>query len=241
MIDNALIMLGDDITDETVLAALSAVQTFEKNAVDKVNSWNAVHKDNKKSELKIYLICPSRYEFLFKRCLKNVEGIYNDAMRVPKLSYTYITYLANERANKIGINTDKPLAIALGIILGAEAPVLPDVSNLITCHTKQASSILCDPLLSKVSALTNKAVILAQNDSDLEDRTMDVFQAEYVVGYSSYETYLACCLQKPVFEVQLGRGLFKWSNKKYVCITDDSNEEVISKGIDLCLQQAIGK
>jgi hypothetical protein len=131
--------------------------------------------------------------------------------------------------------------MALGILMGCEASSLADVSNLCTEYPK-----FCD-IYSDVRCAFNIAIkdipkgkscnIYVENVTiSLEDRVSKVFGSDIIVGYSSFETYLGCCLKKPVVEIQLDACLYKWSNPKYVCITDDSNlKELVKKGIAICL------
>jgi hypothetical protein len=244
MIDSALFMLAQDITDENVLAVLAALQAFENNAISKVKGWNSVYKDGRKQELEITLVCPERYAFLFASCLTKVKGIYQEAADIPAVTYHYVSYISIERAKALAACAAKPLAVAIGIMIGAEANVLPDVSNLVLDFVKDKAQILAttDSLANIISQKSNVSdVWVAQLTASLRARILAVYHSDCVIGESSFETYLGCCLSKPVLEIQQDMHLFKWSNKLYTCITDATDKEVVLKGVDRCLQQALEK
>jgi hypothetical protein len=245
MIENNLIVIGKDITDETVLAFLAAIQAYETVAIEKNNAWNQIHKDTRELVFKNYLVCPPRYEFIFQKCLDTVAAIYPKLEDTPRIDYTYVAAISVKQAKAIAANTEKPLAIALGILLGCEASTLANVNNLCTEY-----AIAQDILLDFGKGLTdlanesvsNKQLLVemfdSKNENNLEDRIKDVFSSKIVVGYSSFETYLAACLNKPVLEIQLDPLLYKWSSKYYNCITDESKlKELVPKGIQRCLSQ----
>ena len=78
------------------------------------------------------------------------------------------------------------------------------------------------------------------NAMSIENRIWHVYSCKAVIGFSSFETYLACALKKPVLEIQTSFGLYKWSNPNYFCISVLSSNsehfpEILNKGVALCL------
>jgi hypothetical protein len=237
MEERNLFIVWDDVTDETVLAVLAAIQAYEKASIEKNKAWNRIHKINRELIVKTYIVCKERYLFIFNRCLDTVVDMQEKIDPFLKMNFTYVCALSISTATALAKNTDKPLALALGIMLGCEASTLANVDNLCTEYT-----ITKDILLEgKLDSYTKESNVhhFINFDSSLEDKIKGVYSSKIVVGYSSFETYLACCLKKPVLEIQLNPLLYKWSNKGYNCITEESNlQELIPKGIAQCLQQA---
>lgn len=223
-----LIIVGDDVTDENVLAVLAALQAFEQSAVEKNNGWNKVHRDNRVLDFKTYLICPFRYEFIFRTCLSTLEGIYSDVDKIPKMNWTYVCHITIVRAMALALNTDKPLALAIGILLGCESSTLASVENLCQEYSI-VYDVITDIQLGYLPIGPDQWY--SPTLATLEDKISIVFSSKAVIGYSSFETYLACCLNKPVLEIQKDPSLYKWTNKHYSCITDDTDKDLLSKGI----------
>jgi hypothetical protein len=236
--ENTLIVISDDVTDETVLAVLAALQAYESSAYTKVKGTNATHKQNVKLDLHITIVCKNpEYDFIWLRCLTKIRSIFRSTNDYPDEIFTYVAIVSIEAARGLG-NKTRHIADLLGILLGAEASSLPDVSNLVTKF-----SVTNDLLIHRFNLPDNDNVmpvdsILFSHNTiaplSLEGRTKHVFGSKAVFGTSSYETYLACALKKPVVEIQKDTQLYKWSNPNYICITDESDQEALQKAIDKC-------
>ena len=172
-----------------------------------------------------------------------------------KAGSTFICQLSIERGVDLAKGTDKPLALALGIILGCEANTLADVSNLCKQYTEDRILLLDQVLALRLSADTHKIIVANKELQDIDShfifvsddkstKTLSekialVYSCKIVVGNSSFETYLACCLKKPVLEIQTNPLLYKWNNPNYRCITDPSRiQELVPQGIVECLRMA---
>lgn len=250
MKEEVLFILSDDITDETVFAVLSALQSYESASILNTKSWNKVHKQDVKLDLSIWLVSPNRnYDFIFERCLTKLCGIFADVESTTSIDWTYVASISIAQAKAIALATELHLAIALGVLIGSEAKSLPDVSNLVSEYTQHKDWVCFDNcLLTKHRAVVDDELSISYFDSrfdskrnkkSLELAAKEVFESIAVIGCSSFETYLACALQKPVFEVQINKGLYKWSNKKYLCATEFSDEAIL-KGVKQCLTLATG-
>lgn len=232
MLENNLIIIRDDVTDENVLAVLAALQAFEASAIDKNKAWNKIHHDKRILEFNTYIVCPTSYTFIFEKCLSTVK--YINPRVYPKLAYTYVCEISIARARTISDNTDKPLALAIGILLGCESSTLADVSNLCTEYVIKYD-LAADIALSTF-LMVEKMQFYSTTVATLEEKIDIVFKSKVIVGYSSFETYLGCCLRKPVVEIQKDPSLYKWSNPNYICITEEVNlHELVPKGISQCL------
>lgn len=235
MDEHNLIVIAEDITDETVLAVLAAIQSFEKAAVDKNNGWNRIHQVTRNLNFYTYLQCPQRYVFIFEKCLSTLAAVNEN---IPKVDFTYVGGLSIASAKAIAHNTDKPLALAFGILLGCEANTLADVTNLQSSYSENLDLIVDISLVKVCGENLEEMQFYSSDLATLIEKIDIVFRSKIVVGYSSFETYLGCCLNKPVLEIQLDPSLYKWNSKAYYCITEESNlKELVPKGIQLCLTQ----
>lgn len=244
MEERFLFILNNDITDETVLAVLAALQAFIIAAKEKNNAWNRVHHDTRTLDIKSYFVCQERYAFIFQQCLPTIEGIYSSLDFIPKIDFTFVADISITAAYELSKHSSRPLAQALGILLGCEASTLADVSNLQKEFVQDTNNLLdfnIDKYLEDSGHTLIKGnghIVSAHNfldtPYDLVWRINEVYRAKTVIGYSSFETYLGCCLHKPVFEVQTNPHLFKWSNSNYSCVTVADNDAII-KGVKLCL------
>ena len=247
--DKILFILANDITDENVLAVLAALQNYEKAAYDKVKGWNSTHGQSRQIDLKVHIVYENeRHYFIFESCLSHLASIKKTMVEVKETSFDCIIPVSIEVALKLASATNKPLADAIGIIIGGEGGTLPNVDNL--C---QAFSISVDTLYDfrfidmylrdrdlnlklGISGVDTIGYAFNNTPMSLERRVLEVFKSKSIIGYSSFETYLGCALKKPVLEIQLNRHLYKWSNPNYVCLTEE-NQDAIVKGIQLCLQK----
>jgi len=220
--EKALFILDKDITDEIVLAVLSALQGFEQDVINKTDGWNKIHTDRPREvDFQMYLVCAdTRYTFIFGRCLNKLEKIYSETLhaQLDDVDFTYVANISWAKGKSIAEATNKPLAEAFGIMIASEGKSLPDVTNMIKVFTRGNN-------LLKVNEVENLS---------LEERAQAVFDAGGVTGQSSFETYLACALHKPCVEIQHNKNIFKWSNPNYLCITEE-NDEVLTKATKLCL------
>lgn len=239
MRDQVLFIIEDDITDETILAALAAIQAYERGAILKNKSWNKIHKQDVVLDLEIDIILNKRYQFIFKNCLTFVGSFYDKQINIKDLNlfknYTYICQMSLFVAEMIAEHTNKPLASALGILIGAEADSLPDVSGLVS-ETQKSNRLYVEDfsLVKRCVNLDLPAGSFHYNFvSSLEELINIVANSAGVVGYSSFATYLSCALQKPTVEIQFNKLLYKWSNKNYICLSEDDDYALI-KGFKQC-------
>jgi len=237
--ENTLIVISDDVTDETVLAVLAAIQAYESSAYAKVKGSNTTHNQNVKLELSITLVCANEdYDFIWQRCLTKLDKIIRHTSGEVDITgehFTYVALVSIEAARNLG-NKTKHIADLLGILLGAETSSLPDVSNLITEYKVAKRNWY---VFNSLETLWEKFETSKKYNSFVEgktfqEKTLLVFESCAIFGYSSYETYLACALKKPVIEIQKDQQLYKWSNPNYICITDESDQEAVQKAIDKC-------
>lgn len=247
--DKILFILSNDITDETILAVLAALQNYEKAAFDKIKGWNSVHKQDRQISLKIHLVYENeRHYFIFDRCLPHLISIKKTIDEVNTKTFDCIVALSISAALKIADKTNKPLADALGVLIGGEGGTLPDVSNLCQSFVVDIGQLIDSKFLDtytitssdiephSLDCLAIAAYYFADTSMALEQRALSVFKSKCAIGYSSFETYLACALKKPVLEIQKNKHLYKWSNPNYFCVTDENKDNVI-KGVELCLQK----
>lgn len=238
MTDNIVIVLTH-VTDETVLAILSALQAFEKSLIQKNDAWNQVHHVDRKLDLSLFLVVvEDRYNFIFQKCLTHLKKIYLVGDPVENIDLHYVCKLDIKEAEALAAPTRKPLALALGILLGAEAGTLPDVTGIVP-FTAVSHKLLLDERLLHLFPCVDVVDNTYADGMSLDQKIEWVQRSAVVVGYSSFETYLACCLRKPVLEVQFNSALYKWDNKQYYTITEaDMIKDLLPKGIDLCMRQA---
>lgn len=240
MIERVLLHVAPDVSDETVLAYLAAFQAYEHDALAKVKGWNKTHRDNKQLELELYINCPDRYYFLFERCLSKYKKIESMALTISMVDV--IVQLSVERALAICDKTDKPLAQGIGILIGAESSTLPDVSNLVHGIPFDGTFLIDEALnddnyfimANNIFGSIRHFNSLKSEDLSILTKIEYVIRARAILGYSSFETYLASAMGKPVFEIQENKHLRKWSNKKYVCVTN-RDRHAIEEGVKLCL------
>jgi hypothetical protein len=222
--DNVLFIISNDITDEVILGILAAMQAYVSNAYTKIRSWNAIHRQNEELDLAVYIVCDEYYHYLFQQCMPNLAQLYvSKAALSHKIAFTYFTYiveLSYDRIKRMCSTSNKPFAVCAGIILGSESSTLPDVSNLLPSFIEDID-LLCSPALVDLNELhyiANRQVY--ENGYSLYRRIELVYRSKVVFGESSFETYLAAALHKPVIEIQPNQFLYKWSSKKYVVLSE---------------------
>jgi hypothetical protein len=243
--DNVLIVIDEFINDENFFAYLSAIQAYEKGHEYKIESWNKIHKDTKKSNLCIYLILPTmRYNDIFKKCLKYLEVIRTDKVIPPSISCACALSYAKAKALS---SSTRPLAVSLGMLLGSEAGAHPDVANLLTTF-KNRNALLLDrafesmypACVEEICNINNIPISLYDASQSLEEQTQLVYECDAVIGISGFATYLASSLRMPVLEYQTQSFLYKWSNPNYFVISSDVDKTIFSTGIKLCLSAIDG-
>ena len=180
-------------------------------------------KDANDRRYDIYVHLPDRNYDIFRQAFGNVTFVdeYNPKRGDWDLAFQF----TEDKAWAVAATTEKHAAIAMGLLVGAEASSLPDLS-----------AIQFDP--SKVDRHIDVLFIdfgdmwmvvqgyLAQNRPelvhDLYYSIWDLFVADMVVGYRSAPTYIASALGKKVVELypdnKYKRWLSKWDNPNYSMI-----------------------
>lgn len=253
MIVDTVIVEIPIIREETVLAILSALQAYERNAYEKKASFykTKIGENFKLVLLIVRLDLDARFDYIFIKCLNHLQGIHasmssavHDVLETTK-EITSVVSLSEPVAKDLAQCSNKHLAQTFGIILGSEASSLPDVSKLepATYDVKNNWLLISSPIAASllVDAPINPISVFV--DIDTFDRTLEArielsFMSAAYAGRLSFESYLMSALKKPVFEVSDELYMFKWSNPNYFhTLATPHNEQALKKGLHLCLNR----
>lgn len=246
--ENVLIEIPGNILPRELPAALAAIHYYKKTAYDKAAAWSSMRKNYKRElTLNISIVCDEKpIAELVHRILD--LPVYLEA---PQNVYSYDMYhLFNLEAIDLFRENGKfHASSAYGIMLGCEAQSMFDipVDNIIEkVEGREVVDILVldtpfdeykevwewiggsvpNLKVSRVLASVNPfpSMIAAINDAKL------------IVAPVGMYSYLACCMQKAVYELyplKLYRNwLSKWSNPTYAMyVCEKPDREVLLKGV----------
>lgn len=238
-----LLFVLSDVTDQTVLPILSALQAYCSLAVTKQQAHYRMYHSDPKLEVDVqityHILCyDPTFNFIFEMCMPEGTLVSSsiEAFRKHYGTYDCIFEMSETLARKIVGSTRRHLVDGFAISIGSEASSLPDVSKLCPEYSYAYDILLCPKVPSEVVALlpVNKTLRHILHRPSLQERIRNVFFARAVIGETSFETYLASALHRPVLEFNTDPHLHKWTNPKYVSIVVPTSD-AIQKGVRICL------
>lgn len=252
--ENVLIWIKD-CNDLSVLPMASAIQAYVRDAFRKHEGFASQRRLKSNFSLTLDLATTQeivdRYGWFFEILIPHLGRIVvieETTQLAPSCGAKYdcIFDLNEQTARNIGCITHRPLVQSFGIMLGAEATTFPESIENLCQEYSPADTVLLSPAIDNVLTFQNcKAELLSkvsdpvriEKDAPLQERIRAVFEAKAVIAETSFETYLASCLKKPVLELNTDSALNKWDNPNYFPMVI-LNKESFGKGLSLCLARA---
>lgn len=244
MVLNNIVFEIKDMREESVLAILSALQAYEKNAFEKHAAFYHSRIGEGDLQLNIYLIRAeqyARFDFIWTKCLSHVKAISHDMWDVKIAGLiTSCVILSEEVARDLARTSGKHLAQTYGIMVGSEAGSLPNVDALAPeSYTPEDTLLIREPIqLKDVPEQIRSSFLLTSSDTDLHERVGACFACMAYAGELSFESYAMSALKKPVFEISAEPSylLSKWSNPNYIRASI-SSDDAITRGMFQCLNR----
>lgn len=261
------VTLDTSITDKVILAIVAALVGAEISAKDKLEEWNRVHVHEKRSlDFSIDLVVPKYIfdkgitELLIGTLMYPFRVFYSDHNETK--SYLLEQILTDDIITRLAAPTRRAYAQAAGMLIGAEASSLVDLSRIISLKdSKHLSHILMVLPSEKIAEYSrqldffqvfgekNGLSLMLIDDTDLMYKACLelVVDATLVVGPQSFSTYAAACIGIPCIELihtqQELNILSKWSSPKYgaVVLKDFDNLTIETMQALLVRWKALGE
>jgi hypothetical protein len=254
--ENILIRIPKKFAEAEWPAIIAAIKYYIASAKLKANAWSSMRPNYKREMTQYVHLWMDKLDTngymaqVFSACLGDSVKIIVDS---PLSAYAYDMYFEfDERiAQTFRDNGKFHAAAAFGIMLGCEAQALYDipVDKIIERVTDKVESdilVIDDAyynfanlweIIGK-SAKQQKVTRILTYMNDFPSMIAAVDNAKVVVGGCSMYTYLACCMNKPVYEIyppSLSKNwLSKWMNKKYMMYQGNVAEvdyDTVLKGV----------
>jgi hypothetical protein len=236
------VTLDVSITDKVILAIVAALVGAEISAKEKINEWNARMPEKREHVFGIDVVAPQHIidkglDYLLAgtlTCPFKVKPAYQLKYGEVEEKYGLEQVLTDGIITRLALPTKRAYAQAAGILLGAEASSLVDLSKLVSPEkSKQMSRVLMCMPAGDLEKYMQAFQFFQQfrEETGIETMLIDDFNFTYqsllelvaesrlVVGPQSFCTYAAACLGVPCIEWCSSQQeisiLSKWSSPKY--------------------------
>lgn len=219
-----LVLLPNDIDEEKLLAYCSALQAFSKAVKTKTEGWNTIYKGQEKMVVPVELTVTCTNDWHRKVIEEIVKPHKMPYSSVHLRGFNYVVDLrdSQKEAKIYSERIHKHFSQILGILIGAEAPSLPDIQHIPKVTKPE---LVCDVLLTPKAELWMRGADFQVNSKVLckscsfENLCAQLNSCKLLIGEVSLETYLASSFNVPVMELteeSIGRTyLSKFTSPNY--------------------------